>query len=84
MVGIINPTDQMNLTDYKQRASKLSRAITPGKSNYGGELVDNNDSGDSSKDSKDGKGDDKKNAAAVLAVSSLTALGAAVVGIFMM
>lgn len=62
MVGIINPTATKNLTDYKERAAVLSKAVTPGKAVYGGDLVDNDGSaGDKDgKDGKDGKDDGKK------------------------
>jgi len=57
MVGIINPTGTENLTDYKQRASKLSKGVSPGRASFGGQLVDNND--DSSNKSSSDKGGDK-------------------------
>ncbi|RBR21591.1 uncharacterized protein FIESC28_04859 [Fusarium coffeatum] len=64
MVGIINPDKNKTLSDYKERAAKLSSGVNPGKKAFGGELVDSSDaksddkdSGESS-DSKDGDGDD--------------------------
>lgn len=86
MAGIINPTDDKNLKNYKQRASELSRAITPGKKPYGGDLVvkDSNEGAedkDSDKDSDDGNG---KSAAGTVGTSILAAVGAAVLTMLML
>ncbi|KAM0563679.1 hypothetical protein ACHAPJ_001406 [Fusarium lateritium] len=67
MVGIINPSSNKTLDDYKKRASELSSGVVPGKKAFGGELVDaddaDSDSDDSSSSSKSKDGD---NAAGVL------------------
>lgn len=60
MVGIVNPSGNKTLDDYKSRASKLARGVTPGKTSYGGEVADKSSSADDSNDSKgNGKGDSK-------------------------
>ncbi|XWW99419.1 hypothetical protein V2A60_007429 [Cordyceps javanica] len=78
MVGIVNPGGNKTLEDYKSRASKLSKGVTPGNATFGGELADKDSSGDSSdkdgKDDKKGGKDDKKNSAGTLQISTL-ALG---------
>lgn len=53
MVGIVNPSKNKTLNDYKERASELSMAVTPGRTMYGGKLVDSDDA-----DSKDDDSDD--------------------------
>ncbi|KAH7017628.1 hypothetical protein EDB80DRAFT_705461 [Ilyonectria destructans] len=53
MVGIVNPSKNKTLSDYKERASELSKAVTPGRTMYGGKLVDSDDA-----DSNDDDGDD--------------------------
>jgi peroxisome-assembly ATPase len=39
MIGIINQGGERNLTDYRERASELARAVSP-PAPYGGERVD--------------------------------------------
>ncbi|KAI5463197.1 hypothetical protein BGZ63DRAFT_351980 [Mariannaea sp. PMI_226] len=60
MVGIINPSENKTLSDYKKRASGLSEGVTPGRAVYGGDVVSSSDSksGDKSDDSKDDKDDE--------------------------
>lgn len=58
MVGIVNPSSNKTLDDYKKRASELSKGVTPGQASFGGELIDSDDADDKS-DSKDEKKDDK-------------------------
>lgn len=55
MVGIINPSKNQTLADYKKRASALARSVSPGRTSFGGEIVDNDDSSNSTSDD-DGKG----------------------------
>lgn len=58
MVGIINASGNETLDDYKERASELSRGVTPGNEEFGGELVDSNDAkGDDDSSSGSGKED---------------------------
>ncbi|KAL7893583.1 hypothetical protein HDV63DRAFT_408170 [Trichoderma sp. SZMC 28014] len=61
MVGIINPSKNETLEDFKKRASALARSVSPGKTAFGGEIADNDDSsnstsGGSSSSSSGGKG----------------------------
>lgn len=58
MVGIVNPSSNKTLDDYKKRSSELSKGVTPGQASFGGELVDSDDADDKS-DSKDDTKDDK-------------------------
>ncbi|KAJ4131513.1 hypothetical protein NW768_005703 [Fusarium equiseti] len=58
MVGIINPDKNKTLSDYKERAAKLSSGVNPGKKAFGGELVDSSDAKSDDKDS--GKSSDSK------------------------
>ncbi|KAL6881365.1 hypothetical protein J3F83DRAFT_765565 [Trichoderma novae-zelandiae] len=53
MVGIINPSANQTLADYKKRASALARSVTPGRTAFGGEIADNDSSDD---DGKSGSG----------------------------
>lgn len=63
MVGIVNPSGDKTLDDYKSRASKLSTAVSPGNATFGGELAD--------QDNKKGGTDDKENSADTLQVSAV-------------
>ncbi|PTB70882.1 hypothetical protein BBK36DRAFT_1137529 [Trichoderma citrinoviride] len=60
MVGIVNPSANQTLADYKKRASALARSVTPGRTSFGGEIADNDssddDDGDDSKDGSSGSG----------------------------
>ncbi|UKZ85303.1 uncharacterized protein TrAFT101_001170 [Trichoderma asperellum] len=55
MVGIINPSKNQTLADYKKRAAALARSVSPGRTSFGGEIVDNDDSSNSTS-GDDGKG----------------------------
>ncbi|KAM3466838.1 hypothetical protein MY5147_008942 [Beauveria neobassiana] len=60
MVGIVNPSKDKSLQDYKSRASKLSEGVSPGHAAFGGELADKGSSHDDSKsDDKDAQGGKK-------------------------
>lgn len=60
MVGIVNPSKDKSLQDYKSRASKLSEGVSPGHTTFGGELVDKGSFHDDSKsDDKDAQGGKK-------------------------
>ncbi|KAI9167082.1 Extracellular serine-rich protein [Paramyrothecium foliicola] len=67
MVGIVNQSSDRNLTDYRDRASELSRAVTPGRDTYGGVLADadeaddGNDGNDDSNDNNDSNSDNNGN-----------------------
>ncbi|RMJ12340.1 hypothetical protein CDV36_008000 [Fusarium kuroshium] len=80
MVGIINPSENKTLDEYKEEAAKLSSGVSPGRTVVGGKLVDADDadSDDSDSDDNDSSeskdGDDKDNAAG--------ALGAPLAGVF--
>lgn len=39
MIGIINPSNDKNLDEYKTRASSLSFGVSPGYEAYGGEIA---------------------------------------------
>ncbi|KAL7814160.1 hypothetical protein V8C44DRAFT_38579 [Trichoderma aethiopicum] len=62
MVGIVNPSANQTLADYKKRASALARSVTPGRKPFGGEIADNDssddDDDDDSKGGKSGSGSD--------------------------
>ncbi|PTB80658.1 hypothetical protein M440DRAFT_1419207 [Trichoderma longibrachiatum ATCC 18648] len=62
MVGIVNPSANQTLADYKKRASALARSVTPGRKPYGGDIADNDssddDDDDDSKGGKSGSGSD--------------------------
>ncbi|OAA41505.1 Cupredoxin [Beauveria brongniartii RCEF 3172] len=66
MVGIVNPSKDKSLQDYKSRASKLSEGVSPGHATFGGELADKGSSYDDSKsddnDAQDGKKSGNKSA----------------------
>ncbi|KAM0449091.1 hypothetical protein ACHAPV_001816 [Trichoderma viride] len=47
MVGIINPSKNQTLEDFKKRASALARSVSPGRTSFGGEIADNDDSSNS-------------------------------------
>ncbi|KAK7432678.1 hypothetical protein QQZ08_000888 [Neonectria magnoliae] len=66
MVGIVNPTRNQTLNNYKERASELSDGVTPGRVTYGGKLVDSGDAGSDDDDSQ--SDDDEDNAARFLHV----------------
>ncbi|EGR52046.1 uncharacterized protein TRIREDRAFT_55443 [Trichoderma reesei QM6a] len=55
MVGIVNPSANQTLADYKKRASALARSVTPGRKPYGGEIADNDSSDDDDGDDDDSK-----------------------------
>ncbi|KAM3516912.1 hypothetical protein NHJ13051_009464 [Beauveria bassiana] len=60
MVGIVNPSKDKSLQDYKSRASKLSEGVSPGHTTFGGELVNKGSFHDDSKsDDKDAQGGKK-------------------------
>lgn len=74
MVGIINASQNKTLDDYKERASELSRGVTPGREEFGGELVDPDDDDDSSSSSKnDDKDDDNVGSSLGVSVIGLLA-----------
>ncbi|KAM5348375.1 hypothetical protein ACJ41O_008199 [Fusarium nematophilum] len=83
MVGIVNPSANMTLDDYKERASELSSGVNPGKKVFGGELVDSDDADaddDDSSDSGSSSSSDSKdgdNAAGVMAIPFAGVLAAA-------
>ncbi|EHK43428.1 uncharacterized protein TrAtP1_001318 [Trichoderma atroviride] len=54
MVGIINPSKNQTLADFKKRASALARSVSPGRTSFGGEIADNDD--DSSNSTSSGNG----------------------------
>lgn len=89
MVGIVNPSTNQTLDDYKSRASNLARAVSPGIAVYGGDLVDKDSSVDNngatvnSTDSKNNGKDDKKNSAGILRVSTLIVAGVLGVALYM-
>ncbi|KAK7409462.1 hypothetical protein QQX98_008370 [Neonectria punicea] len=66
MVGIVNPSQNKTLNDYKERASELSDGVTPGRVTYGGKLVDSDDADSDDDDSQSDNDDD--NAARLLHV----------------
>jgi hypothetical protein len=68
MVGMVNPSQNKTLSDYKDRASELSQGVTPGRTSYGGKLVDSSGSNDE-EDSTDN--DHQGNASVARAVSRL-------------
>ncbi|OAQ97715.1 hypothetical protein LLEC1_04335 [Akanthomyces lecanii] len=70
MVGIVNPSGDKTLDDYKSRASKLSNGVSPGNATFGGELAGKGSSDNNSQDDKKGGKDDKKNSAGMLQVST--------------
>ncbi|KPM42414.1 hypothetical protein AK830_g4159 [Neonectria ditissima] len=83
MVGIVNPSQNETLNDYKERASDLSAGVTPGRVTYGGKLVDSDDA-DSDDDDDDNKSDnDDDNAAQFLRVPVFGLLGAVSLVFFM-
>ncbi|KAJ6779842.1 hypothetical protein PWT90_00838 [Aphanocladium album] len=92
MVGIINPGGNKTLEDYKSRASKLSKGVSPGNATFGGELADKGSSGDSDsksgdkdgKDDKKGGKDDKKNSAGVLQTSTMALAGVVGAALYML
>lgn len=61
MVGIINPSKNQTLEDFKKRASALARSVSPGRTSFGGEIADNDDSSNSTSggNSSSGSGSDK-------------------------
>lgn len=90
MVGIINPSDNKTLDEYKKEAAKLSSGVTPGRAVFGGKLIDEDDAdsddskdGDDkdSSDSKDGDSKDKDNAAGALGapLAGVLAVGLALI-----
>ncbi|KFA62514.1 hypothetical protein S40285_05585 [Stachybotrys chlorohalonatus IBT 40285] len=58
MVGIINESGDRNLTDYRDRASELSSAVTPGREAYGGERVSADEASDDDGNDQDSNNDD--------------------------
>ncbi|RSL67734.1 hypothetical protein CEP54_003142 [Fusarium duplospermum] len=90
MVGIINPSENKTLDDYKEEAAKLSSGVTPGRTVFGGKLVDEDDADSDDSDSKDSDdkdsseskdGDDKDNAAGALGapLAGVLAVGLALI-----
>ncbi|KAJ3476239.1 hypothetical protein NLG97_g9192 [Lecanicillium saksenae] len=89
MVGIVNPSGNKTLEDYKTQASKLSKGVSPGNATYGGELADkgSSDSGDSKSDDKDDKKggkDDEKSSASVLQTSTMALAGVIGAALYML
>lgn len=74
MVGIVNPSKNKTLNDYKERASELSMAVTPGRTMYGGKLVDSDDA-DSKDDDRDDSSRSNDSAAQSLQVPVFGLLG---------
>ncbi|KAL7919699.1 hypothetical protein ACQKWADRAFT_315432 [Trichoderma austrokoningii] len=56
MVGIVNPSKNQTLADYKKRASALARSVSPGRTAFGGEIADNDDDSSSNSTSSGGSG----------------------------
>lgn len=91
MVGIINESGDRNLTDYRDRASELSSAVTPGREAYGGERVsadeasddDGNDQ-DSNNDDNNDDNDDNDGAAGMIRVPMFALLGGTALAFFFM
>ncbi|RSL82761.1 hypothetical protein CEP51_004963 [Fusarium floridanum] len=87
MVGIINPSENKTLDEYKEEAAKLSSGVSPGRTVVGGKLVDaddadSDDSDSNDKDSSESKdGDDKDNAAGALGapLAGVLAVGLALI-----
>ncbi|RTE82814.1 hypothetical protein BHE90_002647 [Fusarium euwallaceae] len=90
MVGIINPSENKTLDEYKEEAAKLSSGVSPGRTVVGGKLVDADDADSDDSDSKDSDdndsseskdGDDKDNAAGVLGapLAGVLAVGLALI-----
>ena len=90
MVGIINPSENKTLDDYKKEAAKLSSGVSPGRAVFGGRLVDEDDADSDDSDSKDSDdkdsseskdGDDKDNAAGALGapLAGILAVGLALI-----
>lgn len=71
MVGIVNPSGDKTLDDYRRRASKLSTGVSPGNATFGGELADKGSSDKDDQDNKKGGTDDKKNSVGTLQVSTV-------------
>lgn len=71
MVGIVNPSGDKTLDDYRSRASKLSTAVSPSNTTFGGDLADKSSSDKDDQDNKKGSTDDKKNSAGTLQVSTV-------------
>lgn len=86
MVGIINPSENKTLDDYKKEAAKLSSGVSPGRAVFGGRLVDeddadSDDSDSDDKDSSESKDGDKDNAAGALGapLAGILAVGLALI-----
>ncbi|KAJ4310358.1 hypothetical protein N0V84_011006 [Fusarium piperis] len=84
MVGIINPSDNKTLDEYKKEAAKLSSGVSPGRAVFGGKLVDGDDADSDDSDDKDSsksKDGDKDNAAGALGapLAGVLAVGLALV-----
>jgi hypothetical protein len=90
MVGIINPSENKTLDDYKKEAAKLSSGVSPGRAVFGGRLVDEDDADSDDSDSKDSDdkdsseskdGNDKDNAAGALGapLAGILAVGLALI-----
>ncbi|KAF7552966.1 hypothetical protein G7046_g7253 [Stylonectria norvegica] len=83
MVGIVNPSSNKTLDDYKKRASELSSGVTPGKATFGGKLVDSGDADSDDKDDKSESSKDDKDAAGSLRVPLFGVLGALGLAVFL-
>ncbi|RSM11923.1 hypothetical protein CEP52_002718 [Fusarium oligoseptatum] len=90
MVGIINPSENKTLDEYKKEAAKLSSGVSPGRTVVGGKLVDaddadSNDSNNKDSDDNDSSeskdSDDKDNAAGALGapLAGVLAVGLALI-----
>lgn len=82
MVGIINSNQEQNLEDYRENASGLATAVSPGSDSYGGEVTEDaeNDPEDNDDQSnEDGEGGNGAGAMTAPVVSLLAAVGVAIV-----
>lgn len=83
MVGIINPNDEQTIDEYRDNASGLATAVSPGSESYGGEVTEDAEN-DADDDNNDGFNDDGEEggsgAGAMTApvLSLLAALGVAI------
>ncbi|KAL7933638.1 hypothetical protein V8C35DRAFT_303473 [Trichoderma chlorosporum] len=61
MVGIVNPSGNQTLADYKKRASALARSVSPGTKPFGGDIADNDNSSNSTSGGSSGSGSGSSN-----------------------
>ena len=90
MVGIINPSQNQTLNDYKTSASKLSSGVSPGKTAYGGQFASSSGSSTSTSTSTSTSSastststSNKKGDAGSLRVSMVALLGLVGISFFM-